>query len=110
MVSMTRSTVRGRCALIRGALLICAIVDASSSIPTEASIRATKEKRERLRLLGVTTADSPSDEFISLSLTKQDPSRRDQGPHPESRLQREDDDVGEGDDGGWHVQKIVFRP
>lgn len=75
------------------------VVDAMSAIPSEASIKAAREKRERLRHLGVTTADSPSDEFISLSLTKSDVSLRDLGPHPESRLQREDDDLGEGDEG-----------
>ncbi|KAF8319659.1 hypothetical protein DL93DRAFT_2164354 [Clavulina sp. PMI_390] len=70
--------------------------DTLPDIPTEASIKAAKEKRERMRHLGITTSDSPSDEFISLSLTKTD--KRDQGPHPESRLQTEDDDLGEGDD------------
>lgn len=73
-------------------------MEAFADIPNEASIKAAKEKRERLRQLGVTTGDS-SDDFISLSLVSQDTSRRDQGPHPESRLQREDDDLGEGDDG-----------
>ena len=38
-----------------------------------------------------------ADEYISLSLTKRDDEY--QGPHPESRLMREDDDLGEGDDG-----------
>lgn len=73
--------------------------EAFADIPSEASIKAAKEKRDRLRQLGVTTADSSSDDFISLSLVTQDVSRRDQGPHPESRLQREEDDLGEGDDG-----------
>lgn len=42
-------------------------------------------------------SSSHTDEYISLSLT----TRVDeyQGPHPESRLMREDDDLGEGDDG-----------
>jgi GC-rich sequence DNA-binding factor len=46
------------------------------------------------------TAGPPSshaEEYISLSLTTRDDKY--QGPHPESRLMREDDDLGEGDDG-----------
>lgn len=65
-----------------------------TAIPSNSAINAAKERRERLRKTG------PSDEdFISLSLTK----RQDfpQGPHPESRLVREDDELGEGDD-GWY--------
>jgi hypothetical protein len=53
--------------------------DAFADIPNQASIKTAKEKRERLCELGITPANSPSDGFISLS-------RRDQGPHPESRL------------------------
>jgi GC-rich sequence DNA-binding factor len=48
-----------------------------------------------LRATGST--NSHADEYISLSLTKRDDEY--QGPHPESRLMREDDDLGEGDDG-----------
>ena len=38
------------------------------------------------------------EDYVSLSVTK----RADisQGPHPESRLMREEDEVGECDDGG----------
>ncbi len=36
------------------------------------------------------------DDFISLSVTRR---AEDQGPHPESRLVREEDELGEGDDG-----------
>lgn len=36
-------------------------------------------------------------DFISLSVTRKEDLY--QGPHPESRLMREDDDLGEGDDG-----------
>jgi GC-rich sequence DNA-binding factor len=79
-------------------------VEAFADIPSEASIKAAKEKRERLRQLGVTTADSSSDDFISLSLVTQDLSRQTQGPHPESRLQREEDDLGEGDDGNHRTK------
>lgn len=80
-------------------LMVSRQVEALPNIPNEASIKVAKEKRERLRKLGVTTADSTSDDFISLSLVTQDTSQDDQEPHPESRLQREDDDMGEGDDG-----------
>ena len=63
-----------------------------TAIPSASSVQAAKEKRERLRQSG------PEEDFISLSVTK----RADfsQGPHPESRLMREDDELGEGDDGG----------
>ncbi len=64
-------------------------------IPSQSFVLAAKEKRERLR-----TSSPPSphtEDYISLSLTK----RNDEylGPHPESRLMREDDDLGQGDDG-----------
>jgi len=54
-----------------------------------------------------TTSSTSSrvDEYISLSLTTRDGEYR--GPHPESRLMREDDDLGEGDDGVLH-QPIIF--
>lgn len=60
-------------------------------IPSQSRIVAAKERRERLRV-GTTEQD-----YISLSVTK----RADipQGPHPESRLMREEDEVGEADDG-----------
>lgn len=57
---------------------------------------AAKEKRERLRAGKPSDATSGED-FISLSVTKR--AEEWQGPHPESRLMREDDDLGEGDDG-----------
>lgn len=65
------------------------------AIPSQSYVLAAKEKRERLRTSG--PASSHADDYISLSLTK----RNDEylGPHPESRLMREDDDLGEGDDG-----------
>ncbi|VDB84202.1 unnamed protein product [Peniophora sp. CBMAI 1063] len=62
-------------------------------IPTETSIKDAKEKRERLRKTG---AQPGGEDFISLSVTKR--AEEWQGPHPESRLMREDDDLGEGDD------------
>ena len=67
-----------------------------TSIPSGSAINAAKEKRERIRQTGV-----PEEDFISLSITKrQDYS---QGPHPESRLVREDDEVGEDDDGMYEL-------
>ncbi|KAH9042156.1 nineteen complex-related protein 2-domain-containing protein [Lactarius pseudohatsudake] len=64
------------------------------AIPSQSFVLAAKEKRERLRTSS--PASSHTDDYISLSLTK----RNDEylGPHPESRLMREDDDLGEGDD------------
>jgi hypothetical protein len=66
-----------------------------AAIPSQSAVLAAKEKRERMRAGG--PSSSHADEYISLSLT----TRVDeyQGPHPESRLMREDDDLGEGDDG-----------
>ncbi|KAI9465519.1 GCFC-domain-containing protein [Lactarius psammicola] len=64
------------------------------AIPSQSYVLAAKEKRERLRTSS--PSSSHSEDYISLSLTK----RNDEylGPHPESRLMREDDDLGEGDD------------
>ncbi|KAF8262278.1 GCFC-domain-containing protein [Lactarius quietus] len=64
------------------------------AIPTQSFVLAAKEKRERLRTSG--PASSNTEDYISLSLTKRDDEYL--GPHPESRLMREDDDLGEGDD------------
>ncbi|KAH7098970.1 nineteen complex-related protein 2-domain-containing protein [Auriculariales sp. MPI-PUGE-AT-0066] len=64
-------------------------------IPSESSIVAAKQKRDRLRATGSSKADE--DGFISLEVTKRG-ALKDEGPHPESRLMREDDDLGEGDD------------
>ncbi|EKM51607.1 uncharacterized protein PHACADRAFT_31439 [Phanerochaete carnosa HHB-10118-sp] len=77
---------------------LASIVDLTGDADTEASIlsssavQAAKEKRDRLRKMR-TTAD---EDFISLSVTKH--SDIPQGPHPESRLMREEDELGEGDD------------
>ncbi|KAJ2933384.1 hypothetical protein H1R20_g3695, partial [Candolleomyces eurysporus] len=60
-------------------------------IPSESSVKVAKEKRERLRKMKV----SGEEDFISLSVTKRS---EDTGPHPESRLVREEDELGEGDD------------
>lgn len=83
-------------ALLLGSIrLTVYIVDDQSAplIPSESSISNAKQKRERLR--GV--AAEGSEDYISLSLTKQ--SDQPKGPHPGSRLMREDDELGEGDDG-----------
>ena len=63
------------------------------SIPSESSIKAAKEKRDRLR-----KATTVEEDFIPLTVSKRDGPV---GPHPESRLVREDDEMGEGDDGQW---------
>lgn len=65
-------------------------------IPSDSTVKAAKEKRDRLRKTG-----HGDEDFISLTLTK----RADyaQGPHPTSRLVREEDEIGEGDDGVYHV-------
>ncbi len=68
------------------------MIQASSSIPSESSIKVAKERRERMR----TTTTSGEEDFISLSLTRKS---EDLGPHPESRIVREEDELGEGDDG-----------
>lgn len=71
-------------------------------IPSESSIKVAKEKRERLRQIQVTGEE----DFISLSVTKR--ADEPQGPHPESRLVREEDELGEGDDGRLLSANIVF--
>ncbi|KAG1906541.1 GCFC-domain-containing protein [Suillus fuscotomentosus] len=64
--------------------------DVDTMIPSESSILSAKQRRERMRTHGT------EDDFISLSVTKRDTVP--QGPHPESRLMREEDELGEGDD------------
>ncbi|TBU23747.1 GCFC-domain-containing protein [Dichomitus squalens] len=63
---------------------------AETAIPSASSILAAKQKRERLR------ANKGGDDYISLSLSKRDDFS--QGPHPESRLVREEDELGDADD------------
>ncbi|KAJ7132963.1 nineteen complex-related protein 2-domain-containing protein [Mycena filopes] len=67
-------------------------LDSETFIPSESSIKVARERRERLRTTGVTAED----DFISLSVMKRPDESR--GPHPESRLMREEDELGEGDD------------
>ncbi|KAG9315745.1 GCFC-domain-containing protein [Chiua virens] len=73
-----------------GALRSCSPEGAETVIPSQSRIVAAKERRERLR------TGTAEQEYISLTVTK----RSDvlEGPHPESRLVREEDEVGEGDD------------
>ena len=71
------------------------IEDVAPEIPSESSILAAKQKRERMR----ETKPLEEDGFISLSVTRRDAEYK--GPHPESRLVREDDELGEGDDGAF---------
>ncbi|TFK40869.1 nineteen complex-related protein 2-domain-containing protein [Crucibulum laeve] len=66
--------------------------ESSTYIPSESSIQVAKEKRDRLRK----TQASGEEDFISLSVAKR--SDVSQGPHPNSRLVREEDELGEGDD------------
>ncbi len=73
------------------------------AIPSQSAVLAAKEKRERMRAAG--PSSSHADEYISLSLTTRDDEY--QGPHPESRLMREDDDLGEGDDGELSNQLYI---
>lgn len=73
----------------------CVAADNESVIPSESSILNAKQKRERIR----TTTASNEEDYISLSVIKR--SDESQGPHPDSRLVREEDELGEGDDGTW---------
>lgn len=60
---------------------------AHDAIPSEALIAAAKERRKRAAENGT----SAGDDFVSLTDYSQ-------GPHPESRLQREEDDLGSGEE------------
>lgn len=66
-------------------------------IPSESSIKVARERRELLRKTGE-TGISGADDFVSLSVVRR---VEDQGPHPESRLMREEDEVGDADDGSF---------
>jgi hypothetical protein len=66
--------------------------DTETTIPSLSSVAAAKEKRTRLR-----AAPGPGEDYISLSLIQA--SDAPAGPHPNSRLAREEDELGEGDDG-----------
>lgn len=78
------------------------VVESASgaTIPGGAAVLEAKKKRERLRAIGApNTTAVPSDEFISLSLTKRSGDEDDGTPARESRLEREEDDLGDGEDG-----------
>ncbi|KAH9851709.1 nineteen complex-related protein 2-domain-containing protein [Lenzites betulinus] len=66
--------------------------ESEAAIPSASSIAAARQKRERLRA----TQASGEDDYISLSLTKGDDFSK--GPHPDSRLVREEDELGDADD------------
>src|ERR1700722_10517519 len=68
----------------------CWVADNRAGIPSESSILNAKKKRERMRA-------SNGEDYISLSVIKRSDESKD--PHPESRLMREEDELGEGDDG-----------
>lgn len=76
-----------------------------SEIPSESAIQAAKEKRDRLKQ--TKTQTSQGEDFISLSVTRRDEGY--QGPHPESRLMREDDELGEGDDGTSLSMSAIYQ-
>jgi len=69
------------------------VEDSPMAIPSESSVKVAREKRERLRKV----QETGEQDFISLSVTRREDVH--QGPHPESRLVREEDELGEGDDG-----------
>lgn len=71
-------------------------------IPSESSIAAAKQKRGRLR----ENKGTDEEGFISLSVTRRE--NEYQGPHPESRLVREEDELGEGDDGALGSFLLIF--
>jgi GC-rich sequence DNA-binding factor len=64
-------------------------------ILSASAITAAKEKRSRRR------GGEDDEDFVSLSVSK--PGDLPQGPHPESRLMREEDELGEGEEGTPHV-------
>lgn len=78
---------------------------AHDEIPDAASIKAAKEKRAKAAASGAAAGGGLSEDFISLggcskkgSRATRDSESNYQGPHPESRLQREEDDLGSGED------------
>lgn len=71
----------------------CGPADNETSMPSESSILNAKQRRERIR----TTTAASGEDYISLSVIKR--SDESKGPHPDSRLMREEDELGEGDDG-----------
>ncbi|KZS89449.1 hypothetical protein SISNIDRAFT_416795 [Sistotremastrum niveocremeum HHB9708] len=77
---------------VEGALIIDSADTGETYIPSESSVKAAKEKRERLR----SGKASGEEDFISLQVSKTEDF--DVGPHPGSRLVREEDEIGDGED------------
>lgn len=80
-----------------------AVEDTTAGIPSVAAIASAKAKRHAAAGSSANTGGDElgGEDFISLGngqISVYDGSR---GPHPESRLQREDDEQGEGDEGQW---------
>jgi GC-rich sequence DNA-binding factor len=73
--------------------------ESANFIPSESSIKVAKERRERLRKTG------GEDDFISLTVSRREEDH--QGPHPESRLVREEDELGDGDDGKFALSQCL---
>ncbi|KAJ9107743.1 hypothetical protein QFC21_001204 [Naganishia friedmannii] len=82
------------------------VEDTTAGIPDEAAIKSAIARRRRHAAQGVnpsTTTTTTGEDYISLTadtsrLAVYDHSTLAQGPHPESRLQRESDSEGEGDE------------
>ena len=88
------------------------VLDTTQGIPDEAAIAAAKAKRKTAFGTGVSSSSGMGGEdYISvnqdngkLSVYDAD-ARGDVGPHPESRLQREEDEEGDGDAGSYEVRQ-----
>ncbi|KZO96889.1 hypothetical protein CALVIDRAFT_549520 [Calocera viscosa TUFC12733] len=75
------------------------------SIPTQNHIASARERRTAARKLPMlSNPEQPSfnneEDYISLDVSRPfgERPKETSGPHPESRLMREDDEIGEGDD------------
>ena len=82
------------------------VLDTTQGIPDEAAIAAAKAKRKTATGTGISSSSGlGGEDYISIDqdngkLAVFDADvRGDPGPHPESRLQREEDEEGEGDAG-----------
>jgi GC-rich sequence DNA-binding factor len=85
------------------------------AIPTGSHIAAARERRTAARKLPVlskpeTSSFNNEEDYISLDVSRSFGERLKEksGPHPESRLMREDDEVGEGDDGERYTLFQMF--
>jgi hypothetical protein len=84
------------------------VLDTTQGIPDEAAIAAAKAKRKTATGTGVSSSSGlGGEDYISINqdngkLAVYDADARgDVGPHPESRLQREEDEEGDGDAGQY---------